>query len=141
MAAHKNDRLREEKNRLDKEILKLKQEIAYNRKLLVSLYESLASGIITGDEYIELKAGYEKKITDSVKSIQSLEDKQNEQEHQINDYFKISDQLKKISADSSLTKALVEQLIERITVNDKNDISICFKFETDIENMGRFKDE
>lgn len=128
-------KLAAQKADLDKEIVKLRQETASNRGYLTSLYENLVTGILTSDEYRSMKAGYEKKITAAVERMQQLQERQAELEKQVNSYFSLAEKLAKIDGDTALTARLVDQLIERITVNSLEDISIRFRFDSGFERI------
>lgn len=120
---------------MDKEIVKLRQETASSRGYLTSLYENLVTGILTSDEYRSMKAGYEKKITAAVERMQQLQEQQAELDKQVNGYSSLAEKLAKIDGDTALTARLVDQLIERITVNGPEDISIRFRFDSGFERV------
>lgn len=128
-------KLAAQKADLDKEIVKLRQETASNRGYLTSLYENFVTGILTSDEYRSMKAGYEKKITAAVERMQQLQEQQAELEKQVNSYSSLAEKLAKIDGNTTLTARLVDQLIERITVNSPEDISIRFRFDSGFERI------
>ena len=132
---HQDTKLAAQKTAVDKEIVKLRQETASNRGYLTSLYENLVTGILTSDEYRSMKAGYEKKITAAVERMQQLQEQQAELEKQVNSYSSLAEKLAKIDGDTALTARLVDQLIERITVNSPEDISIRFRFDSGFERI------
>lgn len=132
---HQDTKLATQKTEVDKEIVKLRQETASNRGYLTSLYENLVTGILTSDEYLSMKAGYEKKITAAVERMQQLQEQQAELEKQVNGYSSLAEKLAKIDGDTALTARLVDQLIERITVNSPEDISIRFRFDSGFERI------
>lgn len=138
----KNLRLKQQDTKLatqkadvDKEIVKLRQGTASNRGYLTSLYENLVTGILTSDEYRSMKAGYEKKITAAVERMQQLQKQQAELEKQVNDYSRLAEKVAEVDGDTALTARLVDQLIERITVNSPEDISIRFRFDIGFERI------
>lgn len=118
-----------QKQAMRKEIAKYKQETANNQKFLISLYESYVTGILTRDEYGQMKADYEEKITAGIKRVQCLEEQQKDLETQISQYSSLAEKLAEIHEDTALTAQFVEQLIERITVNGPKEINIRFRFE------------
>ena len=111
------------------ERLDYKQETATNQKFLISLYESYVTGILTRDEYSQMKADYEEKITAGIKQVQRLEEQQKDLETQVSQYSGLAEKLAEIHEDTALTAQFVEQLIERITVNGPEEINIQFRFE------------
>ena len=54
---------------------------------------------------------------------------------QVAEYISIADRLAGISQDSKLSALLVEQLIDRITVNGPEDIVVQFRFESGFERV------
>lgn len=131
----KDAKLAAQKADVEKEILKRCQEAASNRSFLISLYENLVTGILTSDEYRTMKAGYEEKLTAAVERMQQLQTQQMELEKQVNTYSSLADTLAEICKDSALTAPLADQLIERITVNGPEDITIRFQFEGGFEQI------
>ncbi len=113
----------------------LQRELETNRKFLISLYENLITGILTTEEYISLKSGYENKISALSEQIVQLQERQKELERQIEEYSCLADRLAAVSKYTKLTSLLVNQLIERVTVNSSKDISIRFCFESGFERL------
>ena len=131
----KSGTLAAQKAAVDQEITSLRQQTGKNRTFLTGLYESFITGILTRTEYTEMKADYERKITDAMERVQQLEGRQAELERQTADYFTLADRLAAVGADTSLSALLVEQLIERVTVNSKEDISVVFRFESGFDRV------
>ncbi len=67
--------------------------------------------------------------------IIQLQERQKELERQIEEYSCLADRLAAVSKDTKLTSLLVNQLIERVTVNSSKDISIRFRFESGFERL------
>lgn len=125
----------EQKAAMEKEIAKLRQETAHNQKYLVSLYENYVSGVLTKQEYLDLKMDYEQKIQTTTTQSQALMEQQKELEVQMNNYSELSDWLASVSDDMTLTGALVDRLIERIVVYDAQNISVHFKFKDEFREI------
>jgi len=118
-----------QKAQTDKEISDLQLETAKNRKVFASLYESFVSGLLTRAEYIEMQASYSQKISAAAERVRLLQERQQKLEAQMAKYASLADRLSKVTENTELTAALVDQVIERITVNSSDDISIEFQFE------------
>lgn len=56
-------------------------------------------------------------------------------ERQAKEYASLADMLAKVKADTTLTARLVDALIERVTVNSSEDISIDFRFESGFDEL------
>ena len=120
-----------QKAQVDREIVQLRQQTEKNKDLLASLYENFVKGVLTRTEYLEMKEGYSKKISDAVEKAQQLQTRQAELERQMAQYTSMADKLAAVDQDTALSSLLVDQLIERITVNGPEDVSIQFAFESE----------
>lgn len=127
--------LSDELDRIENEARKLSQEAVTAKKFMSRLYESLVSGLLTQDEYLEMKSGYEKKVEESLGEIQRLKERQSTLESQVKEYANLADMLSKVDASTELTAQLIDALIERITVNGPEDISIDFRFESGFDEL------
>ena len=124
-----------------KEISECQRQIDKNRSFLSGLYESFVNGLLTQDEYLEMKEDYSRKIACDVELVQRLQAEQNELAREIGDLTSLADMLAAVEEDTELTAALVNQVVERITVNGPEDVSIDFKFDGGFERvMGVLKD-
>ena len=130
-----NQKIEQGKSEVDREIAKLRQSAADSRKYLTSLYENLVSGILTTEEYQTLKANYEGRINASAQRVRELQHQQAERAAQVAEYISMADRLAGIGKDSKLSALLVEQLIERVTVNGPEDIAVRFRFESGFEHV------
>jgi site-specific DNA recombinase len=135
MLKQDNSRLSKQKADTAREISRLQAEVDKNRKFMSTLYENFVSGLLTGTEYTEMKAGYEQKISQGVSSIQSLTAQMKELECQVGQYITLAGQLEKVSQDTELTAQLVDQLIERVTVFSSTEIKVDFRFHTGFERV------
>jgi len=124
-----------QKAETEAEITRLRQETESNRAYQASLYQSFVSGVLTSSEYQELNDGYRQKIGDAVERVRLLQERQRELESQREAYFNLADRLAAVSEDTALTAALVDQVIERITVNGRDDVSIQFRFESSFDRL------
>jgi len=124
-----------QKAETEAEIARLRQETESNRAYQASLYQNFVSGVLTSSEYQELNDGYRQKIGDAVERVRLLRERQKELESQREAYFNLADRLAAVSEDTALTAALVDQVIERVTVNGHDDISIQFRFESDFDRL------
>ena len=82
-----------------------------------------------------MKADYTQKIETAVLRVQQLQSKQKALENQMERYTDIAKRLAAVSEDTALSALLVNQLIERVTVNGPDDVSIDFSFEGGFERV------
>ena len=119
---------------IQSEITGLKQYINKNQNYLNSLYESLVNNIITADEYQSMRKDYGDKISEAVKKIHSLELLQSEVEKEYNHYCDLSDAVETIVKNNSLTKELINKLIDKIYVYKGRKVEIIYNFENEYES-------
>ena len=130
-----SSRVTEQKAAIDKEISKLQRRTGSNRKFLTGLLENFNSGILTRAEYLEMKENYSQEIRAAVERVQQLQRQQKTLENQMEQYICLADRLAAINEDTELSTLLVDQLIERVTVNGPNDVSVQFRFENGFEQL------
>jgi hypothetical protein len=97
-----------------------------------SLYESLVTGIITADEYRDLRNAYESKMQSFLSKITALESEQKEFEKQISKFFELDDLLKSAKL-NVLTATIIDRLIDRIWVYKDRTIEVDFRFESSFD--------
>ena len=128
----------EEVQRIDKQLIKINEEINRYRELKISLYESMMGGIIDEDEYKELKASYSKKSDEAEKSALRLS---GEIEKILANKGEKSFWIENFKAHSNMTalsrKAIVS-LIDEIIVYEGNRVSISFKYSYNYESAVNF---
>lgn len=130
-----DDRLAQKRAKAQRDISSLRQEVTVSRNYLAGLYEHLVTGLLTEEEYRSLKSGYETKIETAAKQVRQLQKEQTELSRQVTDYIGLADRLSEIKRSPHLTAQLVEQLIDRITVNGPEDIMLQFRFENGFERV------
>lgn len=128
-------RIAAQKTAVDKEIAELRKQTVKQKDLLAGLYESFVKGILTRAEYLELQEDYNRKISDAVERVRQLQGAQSELERQMEQYTSMADKLAAVDKDTALSARLVNQLIQRVTVNGPNDILIDFAFESGFERV------
>jgi len=106
----------------------LQAEITKNSHFLKSLYESLMTNDITQDEYRELKAGYEMKISDLTASEKNLRNMLVECIAKETASANATAHLNGVQQLSDLTAESLDRLVEKILVFEDRHIEVQFKF-------------
>lgn len=117
------------------EIAELSSEIKRKRADRRNLYQSFVSGLIGEREYMASKERYNQEIHQAAERVRVLRERQCLLEHQIEEYFALVDQLAAVKRRTKLTADLVERMIERVTVNSPEDISVQFRFSDVINGL------
>ena len=124
-----------QKAQVEQEITELGRQMQKDKALRAGLYESFVKGILTRAEYLEMQEDYSQKISGAVERVQQLQTRQSELERQVQRYTSMADKLAAVDKDTALSSLLVDQLIERVTVNGQDDVSIDFAFESGFERV------
>lgn len=124
-----------QKVQVDQEIAELGQQTQKNKAIRAGLYENFVKGILTRAEYLEMQEDYSQKISGAVERVQQLQTRQAELERQMEHYTSMADKLAAAGRDTTLSALLVNQLIERVTVNGPDDVSIDFSFDGGFERV------
>ena len=124
-----------QKVQVEQKISELGRQMQKDKALRAGLYESFVKGILTRAEYLEMQEDYSQKISGAVERVQQLQTQQSELERQVQRYTSMADKLAAAGKDESLSALLVNQLIERVTVNSQDDVSIDFSFDGGFERV------
>ena len=128
-------RITAQKEQTEREIAALQREAEKARSYLAGLYEHFITGVLTKTEYHEMKAEYHQKVMDCVERISALQEGQDKLEKQAARYLSLADRLKAVKKSADLTAAFVSQVIESVTVNSPDDISVSFSFRDDFDGL------
>ncbi len=118
----------------DGEIKRLKAFISKNQNFLSSLYENLVNGIITPDEYQEMRKSYGDKISEAVRSIHEIENKKKVLENEHRRYLEMNNTIEKLLDSGKFTKEIVDKLVSRIAIYNGKRVEITFNFENEFES-------
>jgi len=113
----------------------IEQEIDKNRRFLKSLYENLINELLTDEEYFSMKADYEAKIADAMARIGHLEIEQEKLVEKTAKYHELSSSVNGLSRDRRLTAAIVDKLIDRITIYPDRRVEIAFSFQSEFDGV------
>ena len=126
-------RQKQKKDGLKSQMSAKRQEIEKQRRLIRGLYENFVQGILTSEEYFELKAGYEESITVLSGDIEALEKDMDALDDQLVRYRAMEKDAKSLAQDHVLTAELIERLIERIEIDHEQNIRVSFRFKSELQ--------
>ena len=130
-----DNKIATQKAQVDQEIAELGRQTQKNKTIRAGLYENFVKGILTRAEYLEMQEDYSQKISGAVERVQQLQTRQSELERQMECCTSMADKLAAVDKDTALSALLVEQLIDRVTVNGPDDVSVKFSFEGGFERV------
>ena len=121
--------LRAQRKDLQRQLAQARSTSDMGKGYFRTLYESMASGVISTQEYKTMKAEYEEKIKQAAVSARTLERRIAQVEQDIQQVRQLPATGREIAQVDKLTAPVVDQFIERITVYDPQTVEIRFRFE------------
>ncbi len=140
VAAVWDEKTSDKRAEISRQISEEERKLSRNAALLEGLYERLAEGIISRDEYISMKEHYQQQYQKAKETCDALK----EQERGIlrcgpaNPMFEICRPLYQASA---LSEELICALIARIEVHDRNRLDIKLVYQDEFLMVARFVEE
>ena len=126
-------RQKQKKDGLKSQMSAKRQDIEKQRRLIRGLYENFVQGILTSEEYFELKAGYKESITVLSGDIEALEKGMDALDDQLVRYRAMEKDAKSLAQDHVLTAELIERLIDRIEIDHERNIRVSFRFKSEFQ--------
>ncbi len=114
-------------------INRAKLQLNQGRELLQTLYENLMNGVIDSEEYFDLKATYEKQMQAAQKELAFYEKQADVRQKQAEKCKDLEKDEQELLSGGVLTAALIERLIERITVYPDKQVDVKFTFRAEFE--------
>ena len=110
-----------------------RQEIEKKQRLIRGLYENFVQGILTSEEYFDMKADYEALISELSGEIEQLEIGMETLDDQLAKYKEMEQDAKTLAQDHALTAELIGRLIERIEIDHERNIHVSFYFKSEFQ--------
>ncbi|GFI50733.1 hypothetical protein IMSAGC020_01943 [Lachnospiraceae bacterium] len=124
---------KKDKDRLKTQMSARRQETEKNRRLIRGLYENFVQGILTNEEYFELKADYEESIRTLSGEIEALEKDMDALDSRLVRCRAMEKDAKSLTQDHALTAELIDRLIERIEIDHERNIHVTFRFKSEFQ--------
>lgn len=116
------------KDSYKKQIELIDKKIEDTTLYIKNLYMDKVKGIINEREFVELSKSFEGERQNYIKQKESFIKLCNKIETKKNDYDKIEKLAKEFISLEKPNKELLQQLIEKITISEENEVTIYFKF-------------
>ena len=124
----------------DAQLTKLEEEIKRFQDLKLNLYSDMSDGIISKEEYLEFRSGYDRKIQARQRSICQLQEER-EQAVESNQrqilWIKLFKQYENIT---ELQRSIIVNLIERIVIYDAKHIEVVFRYQDQLNRTLQYID-
>ena len=124
---------KKDKDRLKTQMSARRQETEKKRRLIRGLYENFVQGILTNEEYFELKADYEESIRTLSGEIEALEKDMDALNSRLVRCRSMEKDAKSLTQDHALTAELIDRLIERIEIDHERNIHVTFRFKSEFQ--------
>ena len=124
---------KQDKDRLKTQMSARRQEIEKKRRLIRGLYENFVQGILTNEEYFELKTAYEESIGTLSGEIDALEKDMDALDSRLVRCRSMEKDAKSLTQDHALTAELIDRLIERIEIDHERNIHVTFRFKSEFQ--------
>jgi DNA invertase Pin-like site-specific DNA recombinase len=129
---------RDEVQKLDKQIIRKKEDIERVKGLKVSLYENMMSGVIDEQEYAELRKRYNAQLDEAERALLTLGSEIDGILNCAGEKNFWIEQFKAHQNFSELTRKIIVTLIDGITVHEGNRIEIAPKYKSNLETVMNF---
>lgn len=124
---------KKDKDRLKTQMSARRRETEKKRRLIRGLYENFVQGILTNEEYFELKTAYEESIGTLSGEIEALEKDMDALDSRLVRYRSMEKDAKSLAQDHALTAELIDRLIERIEIDHERNIHVTFRFKSEFQ--------
>ena len=128
----------------DAQLIRLEDEIKRYQDLKLNLYSDMADGMISKEEYLEFRSGYDRRIQERQKAMVQIKEErlltvENGERH--SEWIDLFRQYENIT---ELQRAVVVNLIERIVIYDAKHIEVVFRYRDQLDEavqyIDRYKD-
>lgn len=109
----------------------------------LNLYSDMSDGIISKEEYLEFKAGYDRKITTCQKAILRLTEARTQVVHENEQEIPWIQMFRQYENITELHRNVLVNLIEKIVIYDAEHVEVYFryqdKFRSAMDYISRFE--
>lgn len=113
----------------DAQLTKRKEELQRYQDMKLNLYSDMAGGIISKEEYLEFRAGYDRRIAAAQKAILQLQEERaqavRDNEEEI-PWIRMFRQYENIT---ELHRSVLVNLIDRIVIYDAEHVEVSFRYQ------------
>ena len=128
----------------DAQLTKLNEEIQRYQDLKLNLYSDMSDGVISKEEYLEFRAGYDRKIADRQRAIAGLSEEREQAVDSNDRHIRWIELFKQYENITELERTVIVNLIERVIIYDTKHIEIVFRYQdqlnTALQYIERFSD-
>ena len=127
----------------DVQLAKRQDELTRYQDLKLNLYSNMADGIISKEEYLEFRTGYDRRIAATQKAILQLQEEREQAARDNEEEIPWIQMFKQYENITELHRNVLVNLIDRIVIYDAEHVEVDFryqdKFSSALEYVKRFE--
>lgn len=124
----------------DAQLTKLNDEIQRFQELKLNLYSDMSDGIISKEEYLEFRAGYDRKIQSRQRSLIQLKEERQQAVESNERNVTWIELFKQYENITELQRSVIVNLLERIVIYDAKHIEVVFRYQDQLNNTLQYVD-
>ena len=113
----------------DAQITKRREELARYQDLKLNLYGDMSDGVISREEYLEFRAGYDRRIAAAQKAILQLQEERMQAVRSNEEEIPWIRMFRQYENITELHRSVLVSLIERIVIYDAEHIEVQFRYQ------------
>ncbi len=113
----------------DAQITRLEAEIQRYQDLKLKLYSDMADGIISKEEYLEFRAGYDRKIASGHVALAKVQDERSQAVRDNEEEVPWIQMFRQYESITELHRMVLVNLVERIIVYDATHVEVLFRYQ------------
>lgn len=113
-------------------------DIQSKQQLCVSAYQDYKGGVLTKEEYLELKTAFKEEINTLESEIEALQEEIEKIAESNKDKIQWAEQFIKYRGFGELSRELLLKLVDEIRIFDKDRIEVLFKFRSEYEELCQY---
>ena len=127
----------------DAQINRLEAEIQRYQDLKLGLYSDMADGIISKEEYLEFRAGYDRKIASGQRSLAQIQEERAQAVRDNEEEIPWIQMFRQYENITELHRTVLVNLVERVVIYDASHVEVFFryqdKYESALDYISRFE--
>ena len=127
----------------DAQINRLEAEIQRYQDLKLGLYSDMADGIISKEEYLEFRAGYDRKIAAGQRSLARIKEERAQAVRDNEEEIPWIQMFRQYENITELHRTVLVNLVERVVIYDASHVEVFFryqdKYESALDYISRFE--
>jgi hypothetical protein len=118
-----------------RKIQRLQLKLEHTEETIATLYENLAEGILSNEDYQEIKLHYTSEKEKLSRELQEAEQEKREADLRLEKFMDLEAHLEQYLGETALSEQLVRELVERIEIGREKRVEIRFSCEDVMEQV------